>query len=209
MKVILVLVFVYVNIFAQKSMLPESTVAVVNGIAISEHALDKEVEQELPNTYYHATLNEEKLKKFKTDALEKLIEKNLLYSYSLSKNITVSDDYIDEIIESIDKLNESGALEKKIKQLGYTMITFKKTVKKDEVLKMLYEKEIAVTLSDEELKEYYEKNKYKFKEPEKVRVRLIYIKNDPQDKDGKTKADERLKLVLKEIKTVKPKLMKD
>lgn len=187
-------------LIAKEVLLPEATVAVVNGIAISDDELDKEVGRLLPKAYFHSTLDEDKLKKLQEKALDSLIEKTLLYGYALSKNITVSEDEVEVVMQKLTKTYGSKtALNDAIKRLGFTQTSFKDAVKKDETLKKFYKKEIEVDFSDRELKEYYEKNKYKFKEPEKIRVRLIYVRNDPKDPKGKVKAKKRIDEAFKKL----------
>lgn len=186
--------------FQKNPLLPESTVAVVNGIAISEHELEREVAVEMPNTYFHSTVDGEKLEDLKKKALEKLVKKNLLYSYGLSK-VSVTKDEIEDIMEAIIEQNESEEyVVKGLKQLGYTVKTFKKAVKKEELLRKLRIKELKVSISDDELREYYDKNMYKFKEPEKIRVRMIYIRNDPKDPEGHVKAKSKVEEAMEKIK---------
>lgn len=188
-------------LYGEKTLLPESTVAVVNGIAISVDERDKEVGKQLPKAYFHSTVDEKKLKELQKKALEELIEKTLLYSYAISKKIKVSDSEVDEVMTNLAATYGSKkTLEDAIKQLGFTTATFRDAVKKDEVLKKLYKKEIEANLSDKELKSYYDKNMYKFKEPEKVKVRLIHIRNNPEEADGKQKAKKKIDEAMAEIK---------
>lgn len=192
-------------LYAQKTLLPESTVAVVNGTAISVDERDKEVGKLLPKAYFHSSVDDDKLKVLQEKALEALIEKTLLYNYAISKKIKVTDSEIDNVMTNLTAtFGSKKSLEDGIKQLGFTKATFKEAVKKDEVLKKLYKKEIEVNLSDSELKAYYDKNTYKFKEPEKVRVRLIHIRNNPEEADGKQKAKKRIDEAMAELKKGAP-----
>ncbi|MDT8337669.1 MAG: peptidylprolyl isomerase [Sulfurimonas sp.] len=182
-----------VSLFGEKTLLPESTVAVVNGIAISVDERDKEVGKLLPKAYFHSSIDEEKLKNLQEQALESLIEKTLLYSYALSKNINTTESEIDEVMTNLAaRYGSKDLFEGAIKRLGFTKATFRDAVKKDEVLKKLYKQEIEVEISDKELREYYDKNMHKFKEPEKVRVRLIHVRNNPEDPEGREKAKKRI-----------------
>jgi len=181
-------------------LLPEATVAVVNGIAISEDELDKEVGKLMPKAYFHATLDEEKLQRLQEKATASLIDKTLLYHYALSQGLRVDDDEIVKVMESLQTAYGSKEqLDRAIKSLGFTPETFKTAVKKDEILKKLYKKEIEANVSDRELKVYYEKNRYKFKEPEKIRVRLIYVRNNPEDPDGREKAKRKIEEAYKKL----------
>lgn len=180
-------------LYGEKTLLPESTVAVVNGTAISVDERDKELGKLLPKEYFHSNLSDEKLKSLREKALETLIDKTLLYNYAISKKIKVTDSDIDEVMTNLAaKLGSKKKLEDAVKQLGFTKATFKEAVKKDEVLKKLYAKEIEVNPSDSELKKYYDKNMYKFKEPEKIKVRLIHIRNNPGQTDGRQIAKKKI-----------------
>ncbi|MCW8895583.1 peptidylprolyl isomerase [Sulfurimonas sp.] len=192
-------------LYADKVLLPESTVAVVNGTAISIDERDKEVGKLLPKAYFHSTVNDKKLKDLQEKALESLIEKTLFYSYAISKNITTSESEIDDVMTKLAVTYGSKKnLENAIKKLGFTKETFREVVKKDETLKKLYKKEIKYDISEDELKDYYEKNMYKFKEPEKIRVRLIHVRNNPEDPEGKSKAKKRIDEAMAEIKKGTP-----
>ncbi len=185
---------------AGEVLLPEATVAVVNGIAISEDERDKEVGKLMPKAYFHSTLNDEKLKVLQEKATASLIEKTLLYHYALSQDLRVTDTEIAKVIARLQAAYGSKVeLDRAIQRLGFTPEAFKTAIKKDEVLKKLYKKEIEASYSDEELKTYYEKNRYKFKEPEKIRVRLIYVRNDPKDPDGKQKAKLKIEEAYKKL----------
>ena len=181
-----------VSLFGEKALLPESTVAVVNGTAISVDERDKEVGKLLPKEYFHSKLSEDKLKDLQEKALDALIDKTLLYKYALSKNIKATDSEIDEVMTNLAaRLGSKDKLKEAIARLGFTDESFRKAVKKDEVLKKLYKKEIEVDPSDEELKRYYDENIYKFKEPERIKASLIYVKNNPEDPNGREKAKKR------------------
>jgi parvulin-like peptidyl-prolyl isomerase len=202
LKKIILIAILGTFLYAQKTLLPESTVAVVNGIAISVDERDKEVGKLLPKSYFHSTVDDKKLKVLQEKALDSLIEKTLLYNYAVSKGIKVSDKEIEEVFKKLTEvLGSKKNLDDGIKQLGFTKATFRETVKKDEVLKKLYTKEIEVNYSDAELKSYYKENMHKFKEPEKIRARLIYVKNNPEDPDGKDKAKKRIEEAQKLLKS--------
>ncbi len=179
---------------ANDVVLPEATVAVVNGTAITDDELDREVTRLLPRSYYHATVTDEKKKALEEKALKTLIENSLLYSYAISKKIEADEDKVEEIIEkSEDAYGSEDKFLKALEKAGFTLKEFKKTIRKELVLKELNKKEIEYSATDKDLKEYYEKNKYKFKEPEKIKVSMIYVRNNPTDKNGTVRAKYRIK----------------
>ena len=199
-RLFFIILSIKLSLFAGVAILPESTVAVVNAKAISEDDLKREVARLMPRSFIHSTVNEKKLKVVKEKAMKKLIENTLLYGYAKSINLTISSAEMLDTIKKIEiALGSKAILKERIVSTGMTFETFKKEVKKDLLLTKLYKKEIEYIQTDKELKEYYEKNKYKFKEPEKLRVRLIYVKNDPTDPDGKSKAKKRILEAAKEL----------
>ncbi|MCK4874639.1 MAG: peptidylprolyl isomerase [Sulfurimonas sp.] len=201
MKTFFLTILLSTFLIAANVLLPEATVAVVDGVAISVDERDKEVGKLLPKAYFHSSLNEDKLKMLQDKALKALIEKTLLINYALSKNITVSDSEVDDVMKKLVAIYGSkSALESSVKKAGFTPEQFRKAVRKDEILKKLHTKEIEVNHSENELKDYYEKNKYKFREPEKIRVRLIYIKNNPEDPNGKVKAKKKIDEAFQKLK---------
>ena len=97
-------------------------------------------------------------------------------------------------------------LGEKAKSLGLdkdpTVIAKIEDVKNSILAQELLKKEIQakVKVTEEEVKEYYEKNKDKFKEPEQVRARHILIKVDPNADEKKWKeAEEKAKEIKKRI----------
>ncbi len=201
MKIIIFILIIKALVFAQNVMLPESTVAVVNGTAISEAELEREVAKLLPKTYFHSTVNEEKLARVKKKALDSLIEHTLMYSYALSKGIKASDDEVEEIVEKlVDFYGSQEKLDAVLKQNKTDMTELKRAIRRDLTLKQLFKKEIEYNITDEDLKKYYEENKFKFKEPEKIKAALIYVRNDPGDPKGREKALEKIKKAEQELK---------
>ncbi len=188
-------------VFAQNVMLPESTVAVVNGTAISEAELEREVAKLLPKTYFHSTVNEEKLTEVRKKALESLIEHTLMYSYAVSKGIKASNDEVEDIVDKlVDFYGSQEKLEAVLKQNKTDMAELRQAIRRDLTLKQLFEKEIEYKITDEDLKKYYEENKFKFKEPEKIKAALIYVRNDPGDPKGREKALEKIKKAEQDLK---------
>lgn len=201
MKIIFFILVIKAFVFAQNVMLPESTVAVVNGTAISEAELEREVAKLLPKTYFHSTVNEEKLTEVRKKALESLIEHTLMYSYAVSKGIKASDDEVEDIVEKlVDFYGSQEKLDAVLKQNKTDMAELRQAIKRDLTLKQLFKKEIEYKITDEDLKKYYEENKFKFKEPEKIKAALIYVRNDPGDPKGREKALEKIKKAEEDLK---------
>jgi len=136
--------------------------------------------------------------------MKALIDSTLLYQYALSLGIkpdkTIMEGVYDKLLK---KLGSKKAIDTELEKLNLSVEKLSKLYAKNSVFAQLYEKEIKTIVTDAELKEYYEKNKYKFKEPEKIRVSLIYVKNDPTDPKGRSKAKAKIEEALEKIKSGK------
>lgn len=181
--------------------LEKDVVAMVNGVKIKKAELDRGVKRLFPARYFHKTISDVKIKAFEEEVLSGLINKELLIQHAKAINISVPQDNINKAIKYAKR--NSGSEEnfnKALKKAGFTLKTFKDAIYKEELLKRFYKEKIEANLSEEDLLKYYNENRYKFKEPEKIIAKLIYIKNDPTDPNGKEKAKKRVEEAYQKIK---------
>jgi parvulin-like peptidyl-prolyl isomerase len=179
----------------------ENVIVTINEVKISKTELDRGVKSLFPARYYHGTISDKQMEVFEKKVLEELVEDELLFQYATSIGIKIS---IADIDKSIDKLKKMLKSEEEfnetLKKSGFTLQTLKRSIEKEEVLKKFYREKIDVTLQEKDLKKYYNNNKYKFKEPEKIKVKVIYVKNDPTDPEGRSKAKMRIEEAYKKVK---------
>ncbi len=175
-------------------------VAKVGDTEITEMEVQRMMKILLPMNFYHRSLTEDKLKEIREKAIQNLIYRELLYYEAKKKGLKVSKKEIDDLIDQLIKQYKSKEnLEKLLKQTGLTINDFKKELEKRLLVDKLIKKYATVNLTEKDLKEYYEKNKDKFKEPSSLKVRYIYIKVDPSDPKGRIKAREKAEKAYKEI----------
>ncbi|QOY51871.1 peptidylprolyl isomerase [Candidatus Sulfurimonas baltica] len=207
MKIILLLTL-SLALFAKSPLLPEASVAVVDGISISEDDLQREVNKLMPKSFLHSNVTDEKVKDLKIKAMKTLIDRALLYNYALSENLGATKEDVENQLMKMERTIKNKVkgvkdtrrfLIEGFKKNGVSFETLKLAIKKDITLDNLYKEKIKKTITNEDLKKYYEKNMYKFKEPEKRRVRLIYIRNNPSAKNGKEDARLKAKEAMKKI----------
>jgi len=182
----------------------EKVVVMVNGAPITEADVERQIDIELPKVLYHDNITEERRLKYREKAIEDLIVRELLYQEARREGITVKRSKVDEVFYSY-KMQYGGeeGLKKAlgVKELDVDKIKkeIEKTLVIDEFEKSYIEKKAGIT--DAELREYYEKNRESFREPDKVRLREIFI-SVPYDADYKTIEEKRKKAedVMKRIK---------
>lgn len=179
----------------------DNSVASVNGVPILKKRVDREVRALIPQSSYHATVSDEKMKELEKKAIDSLINKELLFRHAKAQGITVSPKELSDAEENIVKgFSGSKNFQKALSQAGVSLSEFRTELNAEESIRKLYESKIKMTFSDDDLKEYYEKNRYKFKEPEKIDVQMIYTRNDPEIKDGKKIAKKRADEAMEKIK---------
>lgn len=173
----------------------------VNGVQITKAEIERGVKALFPARYYHGTISNEQMAEFEKKVTDELIENELIFQHAKSIGIDVAEKDIDQSIEKLKTLLESEKkYEDALAKAGLTTQSLRYSIYKEEMIKRFHSKMIETTLSEEELKNYYEKNKYKFKEPQKIKTRIIYVKNDPTDPKGKTKAKQKIDEAFKKIK---------
>ncbi len=178
----------------------KKVVAKVGDKKITEMDVQRYMKVLLPMTYYHRNISDEKLKELRKKALEYLINRELLYHEAKKKGIKVSKEQLDKLIEELKQQYKSKEnLEKLLQQTGITLEQFREELKKRLMIDKLIKEYVEVNLTEEELKKYYEENKYKFKEPESLKLRYIYIKVDPTNPKGRQIAKEKAEKAYKEI----------
>jgi peptidyl-prolyl cis-trans isomerase C len=145
-----------------------------------------------------------KMKVFLYDqALNGLIEKQLLLEIAAEKKIVVEDKDVEEQIAAIlkrfgsaDKLNQILALQ------GMTLDSLKARMKEDMIYTKVLDSEVAKSaeVTDEDIKKFFEENKSRMNQPEQVQASHILIKTESSSSAAdKTKAKEQLQAIRKDI----------
>lgn len=209
------------------------TIIKVNDKNITQAQFDKEIDKQAksgglaqmgidvrdPNNSFVYTLLKQRI-------VNDLIVKVLLDEEVAKRNITVSQDDVNNAIkEIIKKVGSKEQLEELLKQHKVSNDQFKKDLKEQVKMKKLAETLGSSEVSDAEIKDFYKKNIDRFKYPEKVRASHILIsvnnmeleetvKSDPANKeisdaDVKAKVDEMIKQKENKAKELYAKLKAD
>lgn len=177
------------------------TSATVNGVAIAQKKVERETNALIPQESFHATVSDEKRKELEKKAVENLINKELLLQYAKTQNIIVTQkEMSDEENRIVKSLSGQKKLETALGKANLSLREFREEIIADLTIQKLYDQKIKMTFSQEDLKEYYDKNKYKFKEPEKINVQMIYTRNNPEIKDGRKVARKRVDEAMSKLK---------
>ncbi len=174
-------------------------VAIVNGDIITLYELNKKVKQITGKDPDFLKKNdEEKYRKICKNILNRLIEDKLTEKKVKELGIKVSDTDVDEEIRRIEE--EQGLTHEEfirmLEKSGVSYDEYRKYVKKSIERMQLIEFEVRsrIVISEEQIRDYYEKHKDEFKTAEKVRIASIFLKlknrDDPEEMERLKKRAE-------------------
>lgn len=118
----------------------------------------------------------------KKNILNHLIDHELLYQQAQKEKVKISNDEINLEIDKIKaNLSSPEEFNEALKASNITLARLKEDIKKQLMINsVLEETRNQVSISDEELLEYYNENKESFLEPEQVRARHILLETEEE-----------------------------
>ena len=178
----------------------DKDVASVNGVAITSEDLEREVEnikhkmsRRMPGVPMPEDLEDK--------ALENIINRQLLLEESRKAGIKVEDSEIEAIWQqTVAKFPSEEAVREILKKENVTEEIVRSDIRSGLTLQKYIESEFTAKadVSEEDIKEYYDKNSSRFKRPEMVKASHILIKVEDKADDAK-KAEARKKIEEVEI----------
>lgn len=186
---------------------PTDAVAKVNGVTITKGQLEGTMNKLLPFMTYHSSVSDERYIKIQKKALNTLIETELIYDFAKKNKLDkVDKKELDKALSDVKKNVPKGdSFEKVLKRSNMTVNDLREMLKKERVVTKIsaekrdeFEKKAFEAVTEEFMRDYYNKNKEKFMEPEKLHLRSILVKADPGGgavvwNESKRKAEEILK----------------
>lgn len=183
--------FIMTSAYASKD--DSETAAVVNGQKITVTEINRVV-QSLPQ--YH---------KLQLEMLEDMIVKTLIYQESVKSGIVVEKSEVDAgFKEYIKRLNLTDEVVKReMKRMNISEDVMKEEIRKQLLVERFLKnraKSLNLTVSDEEVRSFYNENPDTFNTPERVQIRHILVQFDPTDKKKTEAARKKIQDVKDKIK---------
>ena len=178
--------FLMIFLFTVSSYAEDVVVAKVNGTVFTQKNLETEVDRLIPQLTFHRNVPPEKRKQYYGKALDELINRELQYQDAKAKDIKIEKEKIDAQIEKFKKRFKSekeyqAALEKE----KATEEQVRARIEKELLAQAAYTRNVTepAKMSEPALKEYYEKNAAKFKQPESAKLRIISTTDEKKAQD--------------------------
>lgn len=185
-------------------------VAKVNGVSIPKSKLEKRLEKqkkvmEKDGAKFEGESGKKMLDALRVQILEQLISEELTLQAAKKEGVMPTDKEIeDRMNQMIKSFGSKEEFDKALKEYGYTEDDMRDYLKVQLATNKLFEKVTRnVSVTDDEVKKYFEENKQNYKIPEGVKVRHILIRFDTaNEKVGRTeeKAKQEAEEILKKIK---------
>lgn len=174
-------------------------IAKVNGTVIVAEDVEAEVKAILSQSQQEVPPEQlqQMLPGIKQQAVESIINRNLLYEEVEKNNISVAPERVAEEIQNIaSRFPSQDAFEEQLKTAGFSIEQMEKELelqyKVDTLIRNhINTKEIKVT--DDEVLKFYESNPDSFQTPEQIRASHILLKTEPTDSQD-IKTQKRLEL---------------
>ena len=129
-----------------------------------------------------SSLDQSAIVSFKKNILNQLIDYELFYQQAQKEKVKISDDEINLEIDKIkDNFSSPEEFNEALKANNITLVRLKEDLKRQLMINSILEgTRNQVSISDEELLEYYNENKESFLEPEQVHARHILVETEEE-----------------------------
>jgi len=178
--------FIIIGFFSISAYAEEVIVAKVNGTALTKKDLDTELDRLIPQITFHRNVSPEKRKYYYGKAIEEIIAKELQFQDARAKGIKIDKGQIEAQTEKFKKRFKSKeAFKAALDKEGLTEDQLQANIEKEMLIQSVTARTVTEPsqMKEAELKEYYDKNPSKFKQPETMRIRLISTKDEKKSKD--------------------------
>ncbi len=156
-------------------------VASVNGVKIPALDLKKAIEGRIPETG-HRNLSEKRLVEIRNEMLEQLIGQEVLFQEAKRLEIKATPEAVEAELQKLEsRFPSKEDYQKAAHAQGLTPDEIRAGVERYLAIKQLTDQEVRskISISDEQMKSYYEGHREQFTMPEQVRLRILLIGVDP------------------------------
>lgn len=165
----------------------DAPVARVNGAPVSAAELEAAVDRMIPRASYHGNVSEETRDGLREKAIQDLIDQELQYRDAQARGIKADKKAVKDQMKQIrDRFKTKKEYQKALERSGLTEGLLRSRVEKSVVIQAATAKIVnePAVVSNEAVKDYYELNREKFKQPETVRLALFSSKSQEKAKEA-------------------------
>jgi len=175
-----ILSLVIILVFSASSYAEDTAVAKVNSDTLTSRDLEMELDRLIPRTTFHGGVTKVKRDEYRDKALQNLIDQQLQHQDAVAKGMKPDKKEVKNRMEQIrarfaSKKEYKAALE----QARATEDELRTRIEREVLIKAVIAKTVdePAKMDEAGLREYYDKNISKFKQPEAVQLMLISMKD--------------------------------
>jgi len=165
---------------------PAGRIARVNDTDLLRQDLDREMKLvSLKLARQGRPVNDEQLKRYEGDIRETLVNRTLLLQQAQSMGIDVKENLVAKALDEFKAaFKDEAAYNKALEEMGFSEAMLKEQIKKGLTIKALVDQAVLkkVSVSDQQVRAYYDENPNLFRKPEQVKASHILVQV-PQDAD--------------------------
>jgi peptidyl-prolyl cis-trans isomerase C len=181
-------------------------VAQVNGIDVSGDAISRELKKAaIQYKKRGMPLNADQEKSAAKKLIEDEIGRTLLVWKAKDSGITITKDMIEKRIAEVQaKFRSEAIFAHQLADRGMTLDQYRTELETDSYIDLIIKKEIEpkIQVPENDIHDYYEKNKNKFTNQEKVRASIILLKFNPSEgKAGEQKTLKKFQSILDQARS--------
>lgn len=177
----------------------------VNGVDISNLRLERYFDEYVKNKGRNITkmINPRVYKTLKREALDKLIDREVLWQAARDKGVTVADADVQEALKQFQgEMKSRDAYLRKLEQGGFDEASYAEYVRQELASRKYLEQAVPVPeVSDDEIAAFYQEKPQYFARPEKVRASHILVRVERgADEKAKAEAKQRAESILADLR---------
>jgi len=183
-----VMLFLGVLVFASFPVYAADGVAAkVNGAVITLRQLEQEVDALIPRSTFHGNVSDDTRNNLREKALGDLIDRELKHQDAVTRGVKIDNKKVKAQMSQIrDRFKSKKAYKAALEEAGVTEDELRFQIEKSVLVLEVTEKTVTdrAIWNDASLKEYYDKNIDKFRQPESVKLRLLSTRDEKKGKEA-------------------------
>ncbi len=151
----------------------------VNGVVKTERHLADVMQKLVPMGSFHGGLSEETLKKYRPEAIDSLIEDELMFQRARELSMKVESSKVKALRKAtIERLGGKRQFKAALKKNGISSRQYEKEISRRLLIEKFIKEKIeqAAAVGPDEVSKYYEENMSMYVRPEARKVRHVFIK---------------------------------
>lgn len=161
----------------QSSPLPSQVVAIVNGEEITTSELVERLHVATSQLDKTSAIDQYTLNRLRENALQEIVNKRLIAQKATEQNVTVTDEEFQQLVQQVQEEYTSTDIRQILQDQGQSYDEWERDQREALLLEKLIDLNMTslITVSPDEIRQYYERNQEKYDHSAQVRASQILV----------------------------------